>query len=90
MLYISSSDSKGFLGYQKMSDEPAPMIESAVRASFEREAQAQETALRLRGAGKPHAPFRFRILFSDFVQIFTCVIKCSVVNLIICLVCLLF
>jgi hypothetical protein len=42
----------------------------ALGTSFERELALQTNSLRLRSDGQAHPPFRFRMLFSDFLQLF--------------------
>ena len=42
----------------------------ALGTSFERELEQQNIALAQRSMGKAYAPFRFRMLFADFVTLF--------------------
>ena len=49
-------------------------MQRALHASFEREAAHQNMSLHQRSQGIPHAPFRFRMYFKDFMALFRCVV----------------
>eukprot|EP00047_Mylnosiga_fluctuans_P018992 m.77303 g.77303 ORF g.77303 m.77303 type:complete len:1503 (+) comp7912_c0_seq2:72-4580(+) len=66
----------GPLGHQNMNIPNASRIQMALGVSFEREQLLQDEGLELRRAGLVAPPFRFRMLFSDFLKHFSDVKIC--------------